>query len=134
MSDIVLPKNNHATNAAVKTHDTRSGPETELSVKVNDSRLRYELNKPQFDGLESVFAHVPTRNSNNNLEWEDVPLKFIETQNTRAGSFDVHRLTLHGYVNANDLNEYGVAFGLKLNTGDTVWLEQWGDNYKPLAK
>jgi hypothetical protein len=114
-----------------------------LAVSVNDRALHQIPELNGFDNLEQAFALVPTRNKKNEVVWErvDVPYAFASADRGN-NKYDNHETTITATkssvivvdgkkktvnIDAGDLRNLGVAYGLKTNAGD-VWLQYSGDN------
>ena len=107
-----------------------------LNMRVNDVSLR-NITGREHDGLERPFALVPTTDGG----WKRMDLEYISTYNDRGGSAnDSYSLNLGNPTNADvsldRLHNEGVAFGLEISGAHgsnptTVWLQHYGDNYRP---
>jgi hypothetical protein len=136
MANTILPRTNDAARTYTTATLAKTGKDAkfvELSVTVNDAALRRQGH--QFDGLEQAFALVPTRNGQNQVEWQRVDLSFAYRSSDRGGGmYDTHSMRYEPKgVRAEDLQNLGVAYGLKTNTGD-VWLQYANDNHKAEIK
>ncbi len=106
-----------------------TGGAEQTSVEVL-SRAQLERLGPTL-GARVPVALVPTRNKKNQVEWKRVELTFDHRSADRGGNmYDTHTVTIKGtHIRTQDLQNLGVAYGLKTNTGE-VWLQYADDNYK----
>jgi hypothetical protein len=95
-----------------------------LRVEVDDHRLSQQI--PGFDGLERLFALVPTETQNPQapVVWKRYELSYVATT---FGGHDHH----WGDAEAipETVQKYGIAFGMETNRG-TYWLQHPGQNFR----